>query len=140
MGPTGGAHYRYAKYCTANRRVVTATTVDEVLVVREGAARLRWTRRGAGWQLTGRWPELADSAALAEHLAAGRPVLVLLEVRTEPVYATGDELAHAPAELCTAKSDAEQPLQEVGIPVLDWLVEPHRRRGLAFLDQATTTG
>jgi hypothetical protein len=80
-------------------------TFGEVLVVHEGAARVRWQQAGddmpAPLQL---WPDLPEWRQLDEHLERGAPLLVVLPPCSVPA-----------------------------VPRLDWLPELDSVRGLDFL-------
>lgn len=109
----------------------------DVLVVHEGAERLRWDGSGDRWTLAGVWPDEGDRALLERHLAAGRPVLVVLDGGAEAVVpAWRDELGVVP-EGVTVRPDEDVPgLVDLVVPALDWLPAALRERGLRFAAHA----
>ncbi|WKX70283.1 hypothetical protein [Streptomyces sp. XD-27] len=119
-----------------------ATRFGEVLVVFEGPARIIWHNAGGGtWIPQGLWPRAAHRAELREHLDGHRPVLVILDGAEDTVPLLREEWERAPRALRTVlRSLREVPepqespeLMEFSLPFLDWLPEPHRERGTAFL-------
>lgn len=105
------------------------------LVVFEGSRRMLWRRPGPGrWRPAGIWPEAAEAAALAAHLAARRNLLVVLDGTEHTVSLLLEELAAAPASVrrLAPGPHRDEPV-DVRIPVLDWLPAPLRHPGLAFL-------
>ncbi|WP_328581129.1 hypothetical protein [Streptomyces sp. NBC_00370] len=107
------------------------------LVVFEGGRRIQWSRPGPGrWRPTGVWPDPAAAATLADRLEAGGTVLVVLSRTGTTVSMLAEEFAAAPD--CVRKlapaavAPGDEPV-DVVVPVLDWLPEPLRRRGLELL-------
>lgn len=108
------------------------------LVVFEGSRRLLWSRPSPGrWRSVGIWPGPAEAAALTARLAARRNTLVVLSHADSSVPLLAEELAEAPPCVRRLARDAAQQADggpyDIGIPVLDWLPEPLRRRGLEWL-------
>jgi len=122
------------------------------LIVREGTSRIRWAGGGGTWRLTGIWPSAGEQLQLSAQLAAGRPLLVVLEPDPPSVPVWRSELADGllplgpgrPVhsvnhEVAVEESPAEEPEEElldVVVPFLDWLPERLRARGRAFSEQA----
>jgi hypothetical protein len=107
------------------------------LVVFEGGRRIQWSRPAPGqWRPTGVWPDTAAAATLATRLDAGGAVLVVLSRTESTVSMLAEEFAEAPD--CVrrlapaAAAPGEEPV-DVVVPLLDWLPEPLRRRGLELL-------
>lgn len=107
------------------------------LVVFEGGRRILWSRPGPGrWRPTGVWPDQAAAAALAGRLEAGDTVLVVLSHTETTVSMLAEEFAAAPDCVRKLAPAAVVPGDEpvdVLVPVLDWLPEPLRLRGLELL-------
>jgi hypothetical protein len=113
----------------------------DVTVVLDGPARLRWSHRGPGeWMLCGLWPTGEEQRALLERLAAGHPLLVVLEQRPATVSVYRQEVA---TELDRFESVFESDaLLELAVPVLDWLPETlatHGRNFVACADELVRT-
>jgi hypothetical protein len=107
----------------------------EVTVVLDGPARLRWSRPGPGqWLLCGLWPSGQEKQAVLERLAAGHPLLVVLERRPATVSVYRQEVA---TELdrfaAVVESDA---LLDLALPALDWLPETLATAGRTFVARA----
>ena len=107
-------------------------TDGEVTVVLDGPARLRWSHRGPGeWLLCGLWPSGEEQQALLQRLAAGHPLLVVLEQRPATVSVYRQEVA---TELDRFESVFESDvLLELAVPVLDWLPETLATHGRNFV-------
>lgn len=101
-----------------------------VLVVHEGESRLQWLGSAADWQLVGMWPDAIDRRRLDEHLAAGRPLLVLLDSATAVVPMWRTELRIPESEFEQVSADGD--LLEVTVPFLEWLPDELRERGQRF--------
>jgi hypothetical protein len=106
----------------------------DVLVVLEGAGRLRWEGSGATWRLAGLWPTAADREMLDDHLDRGRPLLVVLDRGPAVVCALVEEVPRVPEGVLIRGYEGE--VLDLEVPTLDWLPEPMRSRGVAFADQA----
>jgi hypothetical protein len=108
-------------------------------VVYEGPRRLVWRRTGAtGWVPTGLWPTPAQAAELITELNRGGRLLIVLEPGPHTVHVMGEELAAAPAPV---RKLAEQPGDdpaELIVPMLDWLPESLRQRGIRFRNQCAS--
>jgi hypothetical protein len=122
---------------------LNATVLREgnVTVVLDGVARLRWSRRGSDeWLLCGLWPTGEEQRAVLQRLAAGHPLLVVLEQGPATVSVYRQEVA---ADLDRFESVIESgPLLELAVPVLDWLPEPlatHGRNFVACADELVRT-
>lgn len=104
----------------------------DLTVVLDGAERLQWSNRGPGeWKLCGLWPTCEEQRALLQRLAAGLPLLVILEQLPATVSVYPQEVA---TELERFESVIESdPLMELAVPVLDWLPEPLVTRGRSFV-------
>jgi hypothetical protein len=104
----------------------------EVTVVLDGPARLRWSHPGPGeWLLCGLWPTGQEQRALLQRLAAGHPLLVVLERRPATVSVYRQEVA---TELDRFESVFESDvLLELAVPVLDWLPEALATAGRDFV-------
>lgn len=114
---------------------MTAFNFEEVLVVLEGAPRLRWSATGRGWLLTGLWPEPHDRDALERQLDDELPVLVVLDHAAPVVTALREELRRLPPGVTVRGSDDDDVVDLV-VPLLDWLPQPLRRCGREFASQA----
>lgn len=107
-----------------------------VLVVHEGPRRLRWqTSAPDRWQLVGLWPEHSDVDRLIKMIQDDEPVLVVLPGADVHVDVLDHEIA-MPLD-GFAHVSSEGGVTELTLPVLEWLPEPLRSRGLLFADQAT---
>lgn len=108
--------------------------VGAIVVVFDGNARLRWEMRANGERcLQELWPSDVDRAELLQHLESGGALLVVLE--RDPVV-----LAVYPHEIVTGLDRFEtvtsmSGLVELELPVLEWMPEPLRSRGMIFVDQ-----
>jgi hypothetical protein len=110
-------------------------------VVWEGPRRLVWRRASATrWVPTGLWPDAEQAAELAEDLGNGGRLLVVLSPSPTTVQLLAEELADAPPAVQRLAGDhspasrpghANDPL-DLEIPLLDWLPEPVRQRGIRF--------
>ncbi|MGL5824856.1 MAG: hypothetical protein ACRCYU_08565 [Nocardioides sp.] len=106
-----------------------------VLVVHEGAHRLRWhTVAPDRWQLIGLWPDQADVDRLLSRVQRGEPVLVVLSMESPVVTVYEHEIrTHLDG---FAAVEADNDIVELTVPCLEWLPEPLRARGLLFAEQA----
>lgn len=115
-------------------RAASATT--GVLVVHEGPRRLRWhTSAPDRWQLVGLWPDRSDVDRLLARIHRDEPVLVVLPGDDVRVDVMDHEIA-MPLDGFTKVSPMSG-VTELTLPLLEWLPEPLRSRGLLFADQAT---
>jgi hypothetical protein len=106
-----------------------------VLVVHEGEARLRWVGSAADWSLVGMWPDAEDRRMLAEHLRAGRPLLVVLDAAAPTVTIWRHELRMPESAFQAVADDGD--LLEVTVPFLEWLPDDLRERGHRFCLRAS---
>jgi hypothetical protein len=117
---------------------MTATTLDPdadgVLVVEEGAARLRWLGRGADWRLVGLWPDAAEQRALAEKVKAGQPLLIVLGTMTSVVPVWRSELQMPEQSFESVHTEGD--LMELTMPFPEWLPDSLRERGQQFSEHA----
>lgn len=121
------------------------TTVDGVLVVHEGARRLRWTHELEGspapinvreWTVAGLWPDQHTHAAIRTRLDRGEPVLVILDDEPPLVEFPAEFVPRIPDGVVLADEDRDAAMVTLALPVLDWLPSPERARGLAFAEEA----
>jgi hypothetical protein len=118
--------------------------MSAALIVVEGLARLQWAGSGAEWQLTGIWPSSGEQRLVTDHLAAGRPLLVVLDLDCPSVPVWRSELGRWLPPLGLVNLDLMHPdstgaeddeLVDVAVPFLDWLPERLRSRGRRFSEQ-----
>jgi hypothetical protein len=110
---------------------------DGVLVVFDGPARLRWRRTGPDrWTPYVLWPDQAQAEEMNAVLGRGEPVLIVLDLRAEPVYLLAEELAAAPPEIASLVRTLEGGVADLRIPRLAWLPDQLRLRGQRFLRDA----
>ena len=121
------------------------TTVDGVLVVHEGARRLRWAHEleGSpapidvrGWQIAGLWPDETARAAIRARLDRGQPVLVVLDDEPPSAEFPVEFVPRVPDGVVLVEEDRDAGMVTLGLPVLDWLEPNERARGLAFAAEA----
>ncbi len=106
-------------------------------IVMEGVSRLQWAGAGGTWQLLGIWPGPGEQLKLIDHLAAGLPLLVVLDSAGASVPVWRSELAQTPmASALMAEVHTDEELIDIAVPFLDWLPEALRRRGRMFSEQA----
>ncbi|WNI15075.1 hypothetical protein [Actinacidiphila sp. ITFR-21] len=107
--------------------------VGAALIVLEGPRRILWERRGpACWRPARLWPSPAERRGLADHIGAGRPLVVVLEELPCAVEVLPEELRRAPGPLAALARPGGDGPAAIDIPPLDWLPEPIRARGRAF--------
>jgi hypothetical protein len=114
---------------------IPTMSCGEVLVIFEGAPRVTWCRSGlSSWRPTGLWPTPAQRTDVLGRLTAKRGVLVLLESGPPTVAMLSEEFVGAPESIRTLAIPGDQDDDPVTlrIPLLDWLPEHLRARGLAF--------
>ena len=125
--------------------VMCTTTVDGVLVVHEGARRLRWAHELEGspapinvreWQIASLWPDQHTRAAIQARLDRGQPVLVILDDEPPLVEFPAEFVPRVPDGVVLADEDRDAGMVTLGLPVLDWLPPTERARGLAFAEEA----
>lgn len=107
------------------------------LVVREGVHRLRWNRSHRGFTLAGLWPEPAERDFVSRQIEASRPLLVLFDREMPVVSVLSDELDQLPPGLTVLADD--RGVVDLEVPMLDWLPQPLRERGLRFAARAAAT-
>lgn len=121
------------------------TTVNGVLVVHEGARRLRWAHELEGspapinvreWQLASLWPDQDARAAIQARLDRGEPVLVILDDEPPLVEFPAEFVPRIPDGVVLADENLDTGMVTLGLPVLDWLPPAERTRGLAFTEEA----
>lgn len=113
-----------------------ATEAPGVLVVHEGSRRLRWhTSSPDRWELVGLWPERGDVDSLLARIHRDEPVLVVLPGHDVRVDVMDHEIAMPLDGFAHVSPD--RGITELTLPLLEWLPEPLRSRGLLFADQAT---
>ncbi len=111
------------------------TTGPGVLVVHEGVRRLRWHVSAPGrWQLVGLWPEPAAVDRLQARIRCDEPVLIVLPADDPRVDLEEHEIATTLHPFVGVASLGG--LTELTVPVLDWMPEPWRSRGLHFADRS----
>lgn len=110
--------------------------VDGVLIVREGCRRLLWAGQGCTWKLVGMWPDHDHDEVTSGHLAAGRPLLVVLDSEPTCVPVLREELAVPDALLLQlgllGTADAYDDFLDAQVPFLDWLPPEQREIGMQF--------
>ena len=113
---------------------IPTMSCGDVLIIFEGAARVAWRRSGLSrWRPTGLWPDPAQRIELLDRLSSNRGVLVLLESGPPTVAMLSDEFAGASEAIRSlAMADNQGDPVTLRIPLMDWLPEPLRERGLAF--------
>lgn len=116
------------------------TAMDGVLIVHEGARRLRWAHELEGsppplhahqWQIGALWPDDDARRHIRERLDRGEPVLVILDPESPRVELPVEHVPHIPAGV-VAEEDLADGVVTLEVPVLDWLEPAERARGLAF--------
>ncbi len=111
----------------------------DILIVAEGAARLSWTRTSAAtWRPIGLWPSDDEQAAIAAHVDAGEPLLVVLAEMPTIVPVLPEELIDAPQDLIKL-AEFTGYLGELTIPFLGWLPPELRARGQRFFEDSKST-
>ena len=107
---------------------------EDTLIVFEGAPRVIWRRaRPSSWRPTGLWPSDTEAAEIRGRLERGGSILVLFEKGTPEVAMLAEEFAGAPATIAALAVDgADAETVTLRIPLLDWLPEKLRARGLDF--------
>lgn len=120
------------------------STVDGVLIVREGTSRLRWAHERTGgpapihardWQIAGLWPDDDERRRVRARIDRGEPVLVLLDRESPRVEFPVEHVAEVPRELVVDEDPVAETVT-LQVPVLDWLDPAERRRATAFEEQA----
>jgi hypothetical protein len=108
-------------------------TLGETLVVFEGPRRLVWARRGPDqWRPVRVWPDAAEHEDVLTRIAAGRPVLVVVEELPCSVPLLPEEAGQAPPELAGLVGEDEHGLV-LAVPGLDWLPPAVREHGEEFV-------
>ena len=119
---------------------MSTTTVDGVLIVREGTGRLRWAHElegspaplhGLQWQVAGLWPDEGARRHVRARIHRGEPVLIVLDAESPAVELPEEHVSSLPDGIVVGQDD-EAGMLTVQVPLLDWLDEEDRRRGLAF--------
>ncbi|MFI5591259.1 hypothetical protein ACIA5G_39835 [Amycolatopsis sp. NPDC051758] len=106
----------------------------DILIVAEGAARLSWARTSvATWRPIGLWPSRDEQAAIAAHVDAGAPLLVVLAEMPTIVPILPEELIDAPQDLVKL-AEFTGYVGELEIPFLGWLPPQLRARGRQFFE------
>ncbi|MGI5467478.1 hypothetical protein [Streptomyces sp. CA-132043] len=118
-----------------------------ILIIFEGAARIRWAVDGTGdWTPVALWPGAREADEVAERLERRQPLLVVLDEldtphgidaragddglgATVPVWRA--ELDRAPADLA-ALATGDGDLLDLRVPALTWLPPELRQRGTEF--------
>ena len=107
-----------------------------VLVVFEGRRRVAWSGPDNGTAApTALWPTPAQRRGVAEAIERQAPLLVIIEHDTGPVALLPKEVPAVPAGL-RHLIEEDEGLPALRVPLLDWLPEPLRERGHAFLAAA----
>jgi hypothetical protein len=118
------------------------TTVNGVLVVREGVRRLSWAHELEGsppplhahqWQIAGLWPDRDTRRRIRARLDRGEPVLVILDREPAVVELPVEHVRRIPQGVA-ADMDRDAGVLTLEVPVLDWLDPEERARGRAFAD------
>jgi len=103
------------------------------LVIFEGPRRLVWARRGPDqWRPVRVWPDRDEHEDVLTRIAAGRPVLVVVEELPCSVPLLPEEAGQAPSELAGLVGADEHGLV-LAVPGLDWLPAALRERGEEFV-------
>lgn len=119
--------------------VLTTTTAGvrgrDVLVVHEGSRRLRWHRDSPEqWRLVGLWPDRQEVDRVLHRIRRAEPVFIVLPPGSDVVTVEDHELAVPLGALTQVSADGG--VLELAVPMLDWLPEPLRTRGLLFAEQS----
>lgn len=117
-------------------------TIDGVLVVREGAARLRWRHEPHGappldpeqWVIGELWPNGAARAEVLDRIARCEPVLVVLDHESPVVVLPVENVPQIPSGVLIHNCDDD--LITMSVPTLNWLDAAERHRGHAFAASA----
>ena len=118
--------------------------INGVLVVREGARRLRWRhevrrepspRQPDDWVIGDLWPDGEARNDLARRLAEGGPILVVLDRESPVVTLPIENIPIIPAGAVVDESDGD--MITVSVPALDWLNKRYRDRGKVFAARAS---
>lgn len=113
-------------------------TIDGVLVVQEGAARLRWRHEPHGtpplhaddWVIGELWPSGAARASVLDRIACREPVLVVLDNESPVVVLPTENVPVIPSGAMIHNTDDD--LITLSVPALNWLEPAARQRGHAF--------
>lgn len=113
-------------------------TIDGVLVVREGTARLRWRHEPLGvppldpeqWLIGELWPNGAARSHVLNRIARCEPVLVVLDHESPVVVLPVENVPQIPSG--TVIQSCEDDLVTMTIPPLNWLDTAERHRGQEF--------
>jgi hypothetical protein len=124
------------------------TTVAGVLVVHEGARRLRWAHERDGcpapltihdWQIAGLWPDEGTRTAIRARIDRGEPVLVIIGNEPPTAEFPAEFVPRIPDGVELADVDQDAGMVTLRWSALDWLHPAERTRGLAFADEARKT-
>ena len=106
----------------------------DALVVFEGPKRIVWGRASHDLgTLRELWPDARQDAEVRRRIAAGEPLLVILDKPDPVVSLLAEELVGAPPALAALADAPAGELVRLRIPTLDWLPDDLRRRGRRFL-------
>jgi|SRR5690606_24321982 len=105
----------------------------DVMVVFEGRYRVAWRPLTDGRATpVALWPDEAERQAVGRHIAAGSPLLVVLD-RDEPwIPLLPEELPEPGSPLRQLIHEPADDLPGLRVPWLDWLPDHLRERGLRF--------
>lgn len=108
------------------------------LVVFDGPRRLSWhASRNGDYTPTALWPSPAQAAEVLDHLYGGGCLLVLIEQRRTSVPMFAEEAERLPQDIAARTTlTGDGVLSELHLPVLDWMPDPLRERGLRFLEHS----
>lgn len=114
--------------------------IGNALVISEGSTRITWQEENGDWTPVGLWPSAQDRALIGRHLADGSPLLVLLEAVRTTVPLLREEWCRAPrtfrALLDSSDTDMSGEVIDLTVPLLDWLPDHERSRGVDFLAES----
>lgn len=145
------SHQSYLQETQRGKQIMRFTPtlrLGDVLIVLEGPARLLWEEHASTperrhWTPAGLWPDHDHRAEVHEHLAEGRPLLILLDEARCRVPMLREEWQAAPRHLlrgpagagaeAAADHETGDEVVEVSLPFLDWLPAADRERAARFL-------
>ncbi len=120
--------------------------INGVLIIREGARRLRWhheihhqppPQRAEQWIIGDIWPDATASAQVHQRLRNSEPILVVFDHEPPQVTLPVENIPRIPRGATVHHADDN--IITVSIPTLDWLRKPERDRGQAFAATAQAT-
>jgi len=106
----------------------------DVLVVFEGRRRLTWhCQPRRAWKPLELRPTSQEAHSICCALARRQPVLVVVEGREATVPVLAKQVEDPPASIASITAGSGD-VRHLRILALDWLPDPLRRRGLAFME------